>query len=73
MATVNLKINELKDTLKFVIQNNKRLQENGKIPIACEVVGESGMGKTSSILQLGSELNLPVVKINLAMIEELGD
>ena len=73
MATVKLKISELKDTLKFVINNNKELQKQGKVPIACEVIGESGLGKTSGILQIGEELGLPVVKLNLAMVEELGD
>lgn len=30
-------------------------------------------GKTSAILQLGKELNLNVVKLNLSQLEELGD
>ncbi len=34
---------------------------------------ESGIGKTSSIIQLADELNLNFVKLNLAQIEEIGD
>ena len=30
-------------------------------------------GKTSAIMQLGSELNMQVVKLNLSQLEELGD
>ncbi len=42
-------------------------------PVAVEVVGDSGIGKTSTILQLAKETDLHFVKLNLAQIEELGD
>ena len=35
--------------------------------------GDAGLGKTSAIMQLGKELNMDVVKLNLSQIEELGD
>lgn len=70
---VNLNIKEVKEFLKHIITNNKTLQDNNKLPVAVEVIGDSGIGKTSSIIQLGKELNLDVVKLNLAQIEELGD
>jgi hypothetical protein len=73
MAQVSLNITELKSTLTHVINNNRFLQENGKIPAAVEVVGDSGIGKTSTIIELANELNLDFVKLNLAQIEELGD
>ena len=38
-----------------------------------EVVGESGIGKTSAVLQMAKENDLDFVKLNLAQIEELGD
>jgi midasin (ATPase involved in ribosome maturation) len=34
---------------------------------------DAGLGKTSTILQLGKELGMDVVKLNLSQIEELGD
>ena len=71
--TVNLNVNELKDFLKHIIENNRHLQEKSKNMVSTEVVGESGIGKTSSILQLADEMNLNFVKLNLAQIEELGD
>ncbi len=70
---LSLNPNELKDFLKHIITNNRFLQENDKSPVSTEVVGESGIGKTSSIIQLADELNLNFVKLNLAQIEEIGD
>ena len=73
MAQVNLNIDEVKGFINHVIQNNRFLQEKGKLPVAVEVVGESGIGKTSTIIELAKENNLNFVKLNLAQIEELGD
>ena len=73
MAQVDLNINELKGFVNHIISNNKFLQEGGKNPVSVEVVGESGIGKTSTIIELAKENNLSFVKLNLAQIEELGD
>jgi MoxR-like ATPase len=70
---VSLNIDELKGFLSHIIKTNKQLQIDGKNPISTEVVGESGIGKTSTMLQLAEEENLNYVKLNLAQIEELGD
>jgi len=72
-AEVSLNIREAKQFLKHIINNNRYLQENSKLPVAVEVVGDSGIGKTSTILQLAKETDLNFVKLNLAQIEELGD
>lgn len=69
-----LNIDEVNDLLKYIVANNRRLQTEGKIPVAVDITGESGIGKTSVIIQLGQELGLPnFYKLNLAQIEELGD
>lgn len=73
MAQVNLNIDELKGFVNHIINNNRYLQENGKNAVSVEVVGESGIGKTSTIVELAKENNLNFVKLNLAQIEELGD
>ena len=73
MAQVNLNIDELKGFVNHIIKNNRFLQEQGKNPVAVEVVGESGIGKTSAVLDLAKENELDFVKLNLAQIEELGD
>ena len=73
MAQVNLNIEELKGFVNHIITNNRYLQDNSKSPVSVEVVGESGIGKTSTIVELAKENELNFVKLNLAQIEELGD
>jgi nucleoside-triphosphatase THEP1 len=70
---VELNVSELKDFIKHMVNNNQKIQEQGKIPVAINVEGEAGLGKTSAIEQLGKELNMEVVKLNLSQLEELGD
>lgn len=73
MAQVNLNIEELKGFVNHIVSNNRFLQKDRKNPVSIEVVGESGIGKTSSIIEMARELDLDFVKLNLAQIEELGD
>ena len=73
MAQVNLNVTELKGFVNHIITNNRYLQKNNKSPVSIEVVGESGIGKTSTIVEIAEENKLKFVKLNLAQIEELGD
>ena len=73
MAEVNLNIEELDNFVSHIIDNNRFLQKDGKKPVAIEVVGESGIGKTTSIMDMAKKHDLDFVKLNLAQIEELGD
>lgn len=76
MSTINqvqLNSEQLKEFMDHVISNNQAIQADGKTPLAVEIIGESGLGKTSSIIQIAQEHNLDFVKLNLAQIEELGD
>ncbi len=73
MNQVNLNIDELQDFVGHIITNNRHLQASGKKPVAIEVVGESGIGKTTSIMDMTKTYGLDFVKLNLAQIEELGD
>ncbi len=73
MAQARLDSGEMKDFLKHVIKNNRFIQNKGIKPVATEVIGESGLGKTTVVTQVAEETGLQVVKINLAQIEELGD
>jgi len=73
MNQVNLNIDELQDFVGHTITNNRHLQAGGKKPVAIEVVGESGIGKTTSIMDMTAKHGLDFVKLNLAQIEELGD
>lgn len=70
---VKLDSSEMKTFLEHIVKNNRFIQEKGKNPVATEIIGESGLGKTSVALQIAEELDLQLVKLNLAQIEELGD
>jgi hypothetical protein len=71
--SAQLNIDELKGIITHNVKNNRELQKGGKIPVSMEVIGDSGLGKTSAVLQIADELGLDFVKLNLAQIEELGD
>ena len=70
---INLNVDELRLFLTHIMNNNKYIQSQGKIPVTVNVEGHAGIGKTSVILQLAKERGLEFVKLNLAEIEELGD
>lgn len=70
---MTINIDELKEILTYVVANNKRLQGEKKKTTAIEVMGESGIGKTSTIIQIAEELKMDCVKLNLTQMEELGD
>lgn len=72
-AQVSLNTDELKGFIKHMINNNRHIQEQGKKPVAINIEGEAGLGKTSVILQIAEELKLQCIKLNLSHIEELGD
>ena len=69
----SLNVNEAKTFLTHIVSNNRYLQSSNKPPVAVEIIGDSGIGKTSMVIQTANELGLNFVKLNLAQIEELGD
>lgn len=73
MNQIQLDANEMKSFMEHMISNNRHIQSTGKTPVSTEIIGDSGLGKTSIALQLAGDLNLNFVKLNLAQIEELGD
>jgi MoxR-like ATPase len=73
MSKISLNVKEVKNFVNYILDNNNYLQENNKVPVAVEIIGEAGIGKTSSIMQIATERDLHLVKLNLAQIEELGD
>jgi hypothetical protein len=70
---VSLDSGEMVGFLKHIIENNQHIQKQGKKPVATEIIGESGLGKTSVAIQIAEQNGLNFVKLNLAQIEELGD
>ena len=73
MNQVQLNVEELKNFIKHMVSNNQHIQKDGKVPVAINIEGDAGLGKTSAIMQLGKEMNMEVVKLNLSQLEELGD
>jgi nucleoside-triphosphatase THEP1 len=73
MSQVQLNVDELKNFIKHMVKNNQHIQSEGKVPVAINIEGDAGLGKTSAIMQLGKELQMDIVKLNLSQLEELGD
>ena len=74
ISEVNIK--ELASVLTHMINNNTKLQAIGQVPVAMNVVGAAGLGKTSKIKQVGVEMGYKkenVVMLNLSTFEEIGD
>jgi len=70
---VEINVDELNGLLTHMINNNRYIQEKGEVPVAVNIEGTAGLGKTSVVLQLANKLGLNFYKLNLAQIEELGD
>lgn len=73
MEQLKLNVEELKDFMKHMVNNNQYIQAKGLVPVSVNVEGDAGLGKTSSIKQLAKELGMDMIMLNLAEFEELGD
>lgn len=71
---VRLNIEETVNFLKHIFRNNRYIQENkDDVPVAVNIEGPAGIGKTSAVEQLALEMGVHFVKLNLAEFEEIGD
>lgn len=68
-----LSLNEVKETIKYIISNNRLIQEAGGNPLSLELESPPGIGKTTLIADLAKEMNMDIVILNLAQLDELGD
>lgn len=73
MATSTVSMGQVKDLVNYTIDNNLKLQEQGKQPIAICIQAEAGIGKTSIIQQIAKERNMTCTKLSLHELEEAGD
>jgi len=64
----SLTADQVKEVFGYIVDNNKRLAEEGKTPIAIGLEGESGIGKTSTLRQLAHEKGMEFLKLNLSQI-----
>ena len=70
---MQLTLSETKLIIKYIIDNNKKLQDKGDYPIAINICGEAGIGKSAILEQIAVENNSNFIKLNLAQITEPGD
>lgn len=74
--TSKINIEETKNILHYVMDNNLFIQEQGKVPVAINIIGAAGLGKTECVLQVAKERGINkenIVIKNLADLEEIGD
>ena len=64
---------EVKHLINYTIDNNRRLEEDGKTPIAISLEASAGIGKTSILQQIAEERGMGFTKISLHEMEEAGD
>ena len=69
----SINLERFKVICKYLIQNNRRLQETGGKPTAVCIESDAGTGKTSVIEQIAQEEGMNFVKLVLSQLEEIGD
>lgn len=73
MAVNTVSMDQVKSLINYTIDNNLKLQEEGKMPIALSLEATAGIGKTSIVRQIADERKMGFTKINMAQLEEAGD
>lgn len=75
-AQSQVNVKELKTVISHIINTNKNIQTKGITPIALNVVGPAGLGKTSTIQQTALDMGFKkenIVKLSLSTLDEIGD
>lgn len=73
MSINTITLDEFKEICNYLLDNNKRLVDEGKNPTAIACQGDAGMGKTSVIQQIAETRGMTFIKLNLSEIEEISD
>lgn len=68
-----INLQEFKKILNYLIDNNRKLVDEGKYPIAVGIEGPAGIGKTEFIKSIALERGMTFIKLNLSELEEIGD
>ena len=66
-------LDEFSEILKYLIKNNRDMEDRGESPIAIGIEGEAGLGKSAILKQIANELGMSYTRINLAELEEVSD
>jgi hypothetical protein len=73
MSENTISMSQVKNLINYTIDNNLKLAEEGKTPIAVGIEAAAGIGKTSILEQIAKERNMGFAKISLHEMEEAGD
>ena len=73
MELNEMTIGEFTGVLNYLLDNNKKLEEQGQTPIAIGLEGGAGIGKTSVVQQVAEDRGMTFCKLNLSQLEEVGD
>ncbi len=73
MAANTVSMSEVKRLVNYTIDNNLKLQEDGKMPVAISLEAAAGIGKTSILEQVAKERGMTFSKISLHEMDEAGD
>ena len=61
---------EIRNIIEYTIDNNRRLQDEGKDPQAIAIWGNPGVGKTQIVEQIARDRKYNFVSIQLSQIME---
>ncbi len=64
------KPNETYNLLKQLIESNDKIIQNGGLPVSVSVVGVHGIGKTTVVRELATDMGRDFFKLNLSQITE---
>lgn len=73
MATIAVKMDQVKNLVNFTIDRNVELESEGKMPIAISLEATAGIGKTSILENIAKDRGMNFVKLSLHEMEEAGD
>lgn len=73
MTTNAISMDEVKHLVNYTIDNNLKLQEAGKTPIAISLEASAGIGKTSILEQIAKDRGMTFTKVSLHQLDEAGD
>lgn len=66
-------LSQFKDILTYLIKNNRKLVDEGKNPLAVNIIGAAGVGKTCSIEDFCREHGMTYVKVSLSEMAETSE
>lgn len=67
---MELTLKEVKPIIKYIIDNNRKLQDKGIVPISINLSGEAGCGKSAIAKQLADEEGANYIFLNLSELTD---